>query len=256
MQKMAEAADRSLGWDLRGRQMSDDMGALIASARQQLGAPGASEEQVVTELGQRASVFWNYWLESSRLRHEMGLWNSYLARNRRDPNTPHSELVLNAQRSLTELQKSGLPTAEWSERVTRLRDAMYQERLSGRAMVLTNADYHPRLSPCPAPATATSGSDQAKMVPPKHGPDEFYPKESQQLDEQGRVILSVRVDSTGCGANVAIAMSSGSEPLDDAALRYFETMEFLPAQAQGIAVGALKSLAVSFQIRSSESASR
>ncbi|MGA3157118.1 MAG: TonB family protein [Steroidobacteraceae bacterium] len=254
MQRMADTADHSFGRDLRGRQMSDDMEALIAAARMQLSAPGASEDQIATEIAQRGLVFWNYWHQSARLKHQLALWSSFLVRNRRAPDTPHSELVTEQQQGLAEAMKNGLPTAEWTDRTERLSDAMEQERLqSSRPMVLSDADYHARVSPCPAPASMTSGTDQVKVVPPKRGPDEFYPRESQQLEEQGRVILSVRVASSGCANSVAIAMSSGSEPLDDAALRYFETMEFLPAQTQGMPIGAQKLLAVTFKIRPVES---
>ena len=255
MRKMAETADHSFGRDLRGRQMSDDMEALIGAARTQLSTPGASEDQIATDLAQRSLVFWNYWHQSARLRHQIALWSSFLVRNRRAPDTAHSDLVTSQQQALAETTMSGLPTAEWAERTARLSDAMEQERLQSiRQMALTEADYHPRVSACPASAATTSGTDQVKIVPPKHAPDEFYPRESQQLEEQGRVILSARVASSGCANSVAIAMSSGSESLDDAALRYFETMEFLPAQAQGVAIGAQKSLAVVFKFRPGDSA--
>jgi len=248
MQKMVSTGDSRFGRDGRGRQMSDDMNALIATARTQLGAPGSSDEQVATDLVQRTLVLWDYWQESARLAHQRALWNGFLLRNRRVPDTPHSQLVISQEQTLAQTQQSGLPTAEWTDKVLRLRVALEQERMQSRQqMILTDADYRPRLSPCPASAAATSDTDQVKIVPPKHGPDEFYPLESKQREEQGRVILSVRVSSTGCGSSVAIAMSSGSEPLDDAALRYFETMEFLPAQAQGVPVDAQKVLAVVFR---------
>jgi TonB family protein len=253
LQKMASTGDSTLGRDGRGRQMSDDINALIATSRAQLLAPGATEEQVILDLYQHSLVLWNYWQASARLRHQRVLWSSFLVRNRRAPDTPHSEQVMADEQALAQTVQGGVPTAEWTEKVLHLRDALEQERMqSGRPMLLTEADYHPRVSPCPSPAPGTSGSDQVKIVPPQHGPDEFYPLASKQQEEQGRVILSVRVSSTGCGSSVAIAMSSGSEPLDDAALRYFETMQFLPAQAQGVAVGAQKVFAVTFKLRPTE----
>jgi serine protease Do len=250
MQKMATMSNSSFGRDGRGRLMSDEMNTLIAAARAQLGASGASEEQVVFDLAQHSTVLWNYWRESARLRHQRELWSSFLVNNRRPPDTPHSELVLSDEQALVQMFHSGVPSEAWTEKVVRLREALEQERLqSTLQMVLTEADYHPRVSPCPAAAPASSTTDQAQIVPPKHGPDEFYPVESRQQEEQGRVILSVRVSSAGCGSSVAIAMSSGSAPLDDAALRYFETMEFLPAQVRGVPIGAQKALAVAFKLR-------
>ena len=80
-------------------------------------------------------------------------------------------------------------------------------------------------------------------------PDDFYPALSQQLAEEGRVIVSVQVSATGCALKFAIGASSGSALLDDAALRYAESFEFLPAVWEGKAVDSVKAFAVNFQLK-------
>jgi TonB family protein len=62
----------------------------------------------------------------------------------------------------------------------------------------------------------------------------------------------MHVSDTGCAIDIAISSSSGSEQLDEAAQRYVETIEFLPAEKKGKPVSAVKQLRVMFKLADTE----
>jgi protein TonB len=61
---------------------------------------------------------------------------------------------------------------------------------------------------------------------------EFYPPSDKRNGLEAAVLVSVKVSENGCAEQLAIAGSSGTETIDDAAIRYAEALKFLPA-AQG-----------------------
>jgi protein TonB len=114
---------------------------------------------------------------------------------------------------------------------------------------LTVESWQPRLSPCPPPATETSGSASPKFGVLSRSPDEFYPPESRRRSLAGAVLLSVRVSATGCAEGFSLAGSSGDDSLDGAALQFAEAMEFLPAEREGKPVEGVYVFKVSFQLQ-------
>ncbi|MEE9367603.1 MAG: TonB family protein [Pontiella sp.] len=57
----------------------------------------------------------------------------------------------------------------------------------------------------------------------------IYPRMSRQRGEEGVVILTVEVSSTGQGSNVKIVQSSGHTRLDKAAIKALSNAQFAPA---------------------------
>ncbi len=253
MLKLAEQEDATKGRDLRGRLLSEDLRDALAAARIRFGTPGADPQQLLMDLYQQTKLLWRYWATVPVLRHDRELWSTFLVRNHRALDTPHRPAVVAAEKALTEAVQKGAPSEEWVTLSQKLWAAYVQERSAeARMMPLSDADYHPRLSPCPAPATRTSGQDRVTVGKMSRTPDEFYPAISQRQAEEGPVIVSMHVSAAGCAMDFAISSSSGSEQLDEAAQRYTETIEFLPAEKEGKPVSAVKQLRVMFRLADTE----
>jgi protein TonB len=108
-----------------------------------------------------------------------------------------------------------------------------------------DAIYYERRTPCGAPAKSTSGKVFPTIANTTQ-PD--YPAASKRFDEQGNVMLSVQVAATGCADSFAIYTSSGWPTLDDSALSWIETVNFLPAERDGKAVEMYVQLPVHFKL--------
>ena len=103
----------------------------------------------------------------------------------------------------------------------------------------------PTLAPVdPAPAMPTGVQLQYRTAPPP-----AYPIAAIRANEQGTVLLRVRVEPDGKASNVSIERSSGSRTLDAAArqqiLRHWR---FVPAQVNGQTVAAEGLVPVSFSL--------
>jgi TonB family protein len=96
--------------------------------------------------------------------------------------------------------------------------------------VNTQAIDYERRTPCDVPAKTTSGN-ATPSVANSTTPD--YPATSKRSDQEGNVMLRVRVSTTGCATSFAITTSSGWPALDDSALDWIETVNFLPAERNG-----------------------
>ena len=57
-----------------------------------------------------------------------------------------------------------------------------------------------------------------------------YPPVSQRMGEEGKVVLRVLVSPQGTAESVEVKVSSGSNRLDDSALRTVRTWKFIPAK--------------------------
>lgn len=246
--EFAQRTDRTFGTDMRGRKASEDFRDFLAEFKAKAAAPDADHEQLTAEFTARVQALEAYWLSVTAVRSNRDIWPDFLARNGLPADTPHTGEVIEAEQALMTALRSGPPSEAWAKLGGRLRDAYVEERHAMKLhKPLSDADYHARLSPCPAPATGTSGSPLAKTAKMNRSPSDFYPEESRKAFLEGSVILSVRISATGCADRLAIAGSSGSEQLDDAAMRFGETMEFLPAEKDGKAVESTKEIRVTFK---------
>lgn len=103
----------------------------------------------------------------------------------------------------------------------------------------------PTLAPVdPAPAMPTGVQLQYRTAPPP-----AYPIAAIRANEQGTVVLRVRVEADGKASSVSIERSSGSRALDAAArqqiLRHWR---FVPAQVNGQTIAAEGLVPVSFSL--------
>jgi protein TonB len=112
----------------------------------------------------------------------------------------------------------------------------------------TVVTYQPRKSSCPAPAIRTSGTDKPRPGALPRSLEEFYPENLRAQRVEGMVVLSLKVDSSGCVMQVAVVGSSGSDEFDEAALKWVETASFLPAERDGKPVDGTGPIAVAFKL--------
>lgn len=99
----------------------------------------------------------------------------------------------------------------------------------------------------PQPATEAQPEQLPRLTPepvnaPRfdavylHNPAPAYSLQSRQLNEEGRVLLSVLVSAQGAALSVQIKQSSGYARLDEAALEAVRQWRFVPAKRGAEAV--------------------
>jgi len=256
----ADEISGRVGRDLRGRSMSQDLrdyfqNLLKGTATVRV---DASPEQITSwtnEQQNRVNWLIAYWAQYPALTHNRDMWSEFLARNQMPPATPHNAEVSAAQdRLLAELARDP-PTPKWAEDARILREAFIKERSSliksSRLTVPPNVELKPRSLPCPAPASALSGGKNPRIAPNAdlRPLEDFWPKESKRLGEEGVVVAGIRVSATGCVTGFAIIGSSGSEMLDQAVLRYVESIPFVPAAPEGTAVESTVAMPINFKLK-------
>lgn len=77
-----------------------------------------------------------------------------------------------------------------------------------------------------APAVTQPVFDAAYL----NNPPPEYPRLARRAHQQGTVMLNVMVSAAGTASEVNVAQSSGSDALDDAALRAVKRWRFVPAK--------------------------
>jgi TonB family protein len=92
--------------------------------------------------------------------------------------------------------------------------------------------FKPRKSAC-VPGARPAGEQRRPKLYRAESLEGFYPPEALERGEAGDVVMRAKVDARGCATAVAIAVHSGVEALDTAALSWFETAQFAPASDNG-----------------------
>lgn len=72
--------------------------------------------------------------------------------------------------------------------------------------------------------------------------------ESRRLGEGGTVLVALDISDTGCITAKSIVGWSGSDLLDAAVLDWLETVEFIPAAADGHALATTEIMPIVFQL--------
>jgi serine protease Do len=231
--------DATLGRDLRGRRIVDDVNDYFAATKKEMlavpmGSSDADPAVWDARLTEWHGLLQAYWRSYPALSHNRDIWPDFLSRNRFPPTTPHSAAVQAAEATLLSTLKSGAPTKQWAEDAQLLLEAYIKERNQlVRSSLLKPGDYQARTLPCPAAATETSGTKFPKYARMTRSLEDYWPIRSKQFGEEGTVIVSLKVSNTGCALGAAIQGSSGFDMLDAAVLQAYETMEFIPADVNG-----------------------
>lgn len=97
---------------------------------------------------------------------------------------------------------------------------------------------------------------EEKIEPPRFGvsylnnPAPDYPATSRRLGEEGRVLMKVLVSADGAADDVQIEKSSGSERLDDAAMKAVKRWRFIPAKKNNQGMSAYVIVPIKFSLDS------
>lgn len=81
--------------------------------------------------------------------------------------------------------------------------------------------------PAPAPVAVVAARFDADYL---HNPKPVYPALSRRMNEEGRVLLKVRVSAQGTALDVAVSKTSGFPRLDAAAVDAVTRWRFVPAR--------------------------
>ena len=100
-----------------------------------------------------------------------------------------------------------------------------------------------RDTPGAAPILAVYARPEAPLTPD-------YPPAALRLEQQGEVMVKLRVLASGAAADVQVRSSSGYHLLDEAALRYLRGARFIPAQdVSGLPVDSLVIVPIRFVLQ-------
>ena len=251
-QQIAEH-DEQIGKDIRGRTMSRDFDDyLISLVRQAVGgdAAGLTPSAYYSEWSRRAGALQMYWNQAPYVEHNREVWPDFLKHNRLPDDTPHSQRVLDAENALKSELGSNAPGPGWADRARELTQAYVAERGKLAESIKRDANtlFHSRKASCPQPAPTGSDKDRPAVQSPTHSVEEYYPPAARRLGLEGSVVLALRVDRTGCATAAAVVGSSGLDSLDQAALQFFETLTFLPAERGGQRIDSETPLKIAFAL--------
>jgi TonB family protein len=245
----AKGIDALAGKDIRGRRVGDDASDFTLGLTTSIVEGPADRGAWIGEQRERLVALRDYWNQYPAVTRNRDMWSTFLSRNRMPADTPHEAAVLAAEDALLKALKSGIPEPVWAELARQLKNAYVEERSRlVKRVDLAVTDYKSRASPCPARATATSGTPHPKLGRMTRSLEEYYPATARRLGEEGVVLVSLKVSSTGCATGAAVVGSSGSALLDDAVLEFYETMEFIPAGTSDQAVDTTVKVPIAFKL--------
>jgi serine protease Do len=202
---MAAQLEAAMGKDIRGRRISEDVRDYVVAPKS--GDPAAVNS---AQQQQRLDALRGYWAQYPALTHNRDMWGAFLSRNSMPADTPHDATVLSAEKTLLTALDSGIPAPEWAQLARELKNAYIEERSRlVKSMNPTTFIYRLRASTCPAPSAETSGTNHPKLGKMTRSLEEFYPPASRRTGEEGLVMVSIRVSSSGCATGAAIVGSSG-----------------------------------------------
>lgn len=238
-------ASRPKDKDVRGRVVTDDYHEYAFPFFKQRfdddREAGDDERNTVTALER-------YWRIAGSLASNLDMWSSFLARNDLDPTKEHDSTVKQLEKDLFAAFAAKQPSVEWAKLADALNDKLVEERRNIAKQIVNarKAQMVARQSACPPPAVKTSGSGSVTLKQGGRLIEEFYPASSRRTGRQGSVVINLKVSASGCATHGGVAVSSGDEDLDVAALRWYEESEFLPAENEGKPVESDKLMIVSF----------
>lgn len=106
----------------------------------------------------------------------------------------------------------------------------------------------PEETPPPSAPIASPPSARVEAAPRSDNAPPTYPRESRRRQEQGEVLLLVRIGVDGCVRSVEVARSSGYARLDRAATHAVRGWRFEPAREAGQAVEGETTVTVEFRL--------
>lgn len=131
--------------------------------------------------------------------------------------------------------------------VVRQQAAPSVEAIKNESQPVSNLDSARKVSGDSQGEVAKGGStaepDYLNNPPPK------YPNESRRRHEEGVVLISAAIDSSGRVKSLDISKSSGFSLLDESAISAVRNWKFKPARFAGIAIDSSVEIPVRFSLR-------
>jgi len=238
--------DKYRGRDVRGRLMSQDFRDYLWNLDEK---QGSKDGRTPDEWNARYNALIEYWVIVPALVHNRDMWSPFLARNAMS-GTQHNSIVNADELELERVLKEHPPGPDWPDAANKLRMAYIRERNVFADTTLKGREpesFLPRTTNCPPPVTSNSGF-VTPMVSIAKPVDDFYPKAAREDQIEGTVVILAKVDAKGCAVASAIVGSSGSEPLDHAAVDYVQSVAFTPAFENGAAIEGKYRTSVVFKV--------
>ncbi len=121
------------------------------------------------------------------------------------------------------------------------------------AQTVPDAPSPPASTPAPAAAPVPPPAPAPREIPAsavryRLPPQPQMPRASQRLNEQGRVVVRVLIDTQGRPAQMTVEQSSGFDRLDREALRAISQSQFFPYQENGRALAAWVRIPIVFKL--------
>jgi TonB family protein len=238
----AALADNLLGKDIRGRNMTEDLREFLQGMKKELSGATAMSSDAdkaawIETQKQRFGWFQAYWSEYPALTHNRDMFVDFLAKNSMQPTTSHGPDVQKAQSALLSALSSGQPSEDWAPRARELKEAYILERSyfvkKHRSEIPPLAIFSRRTTPCSTAATTTTGNSVPRLGANTSSLTDYWPDTSRRLGEEGTVMAALRISPTGCVIGVSIVGHSGSDRLDNAVLKYLESVVFIPSGVEG-----------------------
>jgi TonB family protein len=252
---LAPAADQAYGLDFRGRHITDDVREMSADfVREGTAAPSGTlipdPKNLSTDQRSRAQTLFDYWALYPALAVNRDVWDNFLTRNHFPAGTAHSGAVQSAEKALQEKLNTGHISSAWTELGQQLLKAYIEER---NQLVRAGADAkgpeQARTAACPPAVHKLSPTERPKFDRAARALTDYWPEAARRLGEEGTVVLKVQVSAAGCTTNAAITGSSGFADLDEAVMKFYENLLFLPAQRNGSATDAVANLPIAFKLQ-------
>ena len=183
---------------------------------------------------QRSQDIARYWTEWPAAPQWRRHWNLVFEANQVPAESPDPALLVIESRMSGALDQGQFGIAANEARVMQeeLAAAMTRAADRIRSSLRSAPEFRPRRTRC-VPGGPADPQRIAAAVDLTENIEAYYPADAKRRGEQGTLILRVRVDEQGCGAQVAVLVKSGFESIDTAALRWFETAKFSPGSRAG-----------------------
>jgi len=234
------ALDTSVKQLLGDARKADEAAAKVAldDAEKQLDLARSQALAISSYWQQKAAVSWR------------DSWGQFAKANG-IPAQPYDEKILEAERTVQGYLNSGdfVGAASAAKHVdTQLKSAI--DRASFRvaqSKPSASLKFVPRSTPCPTPEVAAA-AEKATLTRAAD-PVSYYPPASRRREEQGAIIVRVRVNPASCATGFAVVASSGFPELDEAAIRVAEASRYVPATENGQAMESELTFKVRFTIK-------
>jgi hypothetical protein len=237
--------------DSRHRHFADDIRDTLAKKRTEFQVAEPDSKNLMNDFFRQVQMVAAYWMTVKFTTSNGDIWPAFLARNDLPAAMKHGAIVQAAEQALADAQsQSTLPEARWVALAQQLSNAYVTERQNlYRERPLAESSYRQRSSACTPPAEKTAPGPKPAMAPFQPDALEYYPPADRVKGLEGAVVVAVKVSMTGCVKQLAVSGSSGAENLDEAALRYAETLSFLPAVNDGKPIAGHTVFRVRFALR-------